>query len=138
MRTWYTSNQGYIQAPPAGMERKPDGLDWERWLGPGPKVAWNPDIFFSPYKWLHYDGGMIMGIGIHVIDTAHFILGVGKPSAASAGGGIYHYAEWPRHAGHRGGHSRLSRKSHAHLRRRVPDGAGSENVGRRRVARYRR
>jgi predicted dehydrogenase len=90
-RTWYTSNQGYVQTPPPGMERKPEGLDWERWLGPGPKVAWNPDIYFSPYKWLHYDGGMIMGIGIHVIDTAHFILGLGKPKAVSAGGGTYFY-----------------------------------------------
>ncbi|MCL4794299.1 MAG: Gfo/Idh/MocA family oxidoreductase, partial [Bryobacteraceae bacterium] len=42
VRTWYTSNQGYIQQAPAGMDRKPDGLDWDRWLGPGPKVPWNP------------------------------------------------------------------------------------------------
>lgn len=89
-RTWYTSNQGYIQQPPPGMERKPDGLDWERWLGPGPKVAWDPGIYFSPYKWLHYDGGMIMGIGIHVIDSAHHWLSLKAPSAAVAMGGIYH------------------------------------------------
>ncbi|MFB3829658.1 MAG: Gfo/Idh/MocA family protein [Bryobacteraceae bacterium] len=92
-RTWYTSNRGYIQTPPPGMEKKPEGLDWERWLGPGPKVPWNPDIYFSPYKWLHYDGGMIMGIGIHVIDTAHFMLGLGKPKAATAGGGVYFYKD---------------------------------------------
>jgi predicted dehydrogenase len=90
-RTWYTSNNGYIKTPPAGMERKPDGLDWDRWLGPGPKVAWNPGIYFSPYKWLHYDGGMIMGIGIHVLDSAHHLLGLHKPAAAVAGGGIYYY-----------------------------------------------
>jgi predicted dehydrogenase len=71
------------------MERKPDGLDWDRWLGPGPKIAWNPDVYFSPYKWLHYDGGMIMGIGIHVIDTAHQFMNLSKPSAAVAGGGVY-------------------------------------------------
>lgn len=90
-RTWYTSNRGYIQAPPPGMEKKPAGLDWERWLGPGPKIPWNHNVYFSPYKWLHYDGGMIMGIGIHVIDTAHFLLKLGKPKAATAGGGIYFY-----------------------------------------------
>ena len=83
-RTWYTSNQGYVLTPPPGMERKPDGLDWDRWLGPGPKVAWNPDIYFSPYKWLHYDGGMIMGIGIHVVDSAHHWLGLSKPKSAVA------------------------------------------------------
>ena len=89
-RTWYTSNQGYIQQPPPGMERKPEGLDWERWLGPGPKVRWDAGIYFSPYKWLHYDGGMIMGIGIHVIDSAHHWFGLQAPAAAVAMGGIYH------------------------------------------------
>ncbi len=93
IRTWYDSNSGYVQKAPPGMERKPDGLDWERWLGPGPKVAWNPDIYFSPYKWLHYDGGMIMGIGIHVIDSAHQFLKLRKPLAAVSGGGIYYHKD---------------------------------------------
>ncbi|HWQ52368.1 MAG TPA: Gfo/Idh/MocA family oxidoreductase [Bryobacteraceae bacterium] len=92
-RTWYTSNRGYIQKPPEGMGRKPEGLDWDRWLGPGPKVAWNPDVYFSPYKWLHYDGGMIMGIGIHVVDSAHHLLKLHNPRAAVCGGGIYHYKD---------------------------------------------
>lgn len=93
IRTWYNSNRGYVQKPPAGMERLPDGLDWNRWLGPGPKIPWNPDVYFSPYKWLHYDGGMIMGIGIHVIDSAHQFLKLKKPRAAVAGGGIYHFPD---------------------------------------------
>jgi len=93
VRTWYNSNRGYVQKPPPGMEKKPEGLDWDRWLGPGPKVPWNPDIYFSPYKWLHYDGGMIMGIGVHVIDSARQFLGLKHPSAAVAGGGIYHYKD---------------------------------------------
>jgi predicted dehydrogenase len=90
-RTWYNSNAGYIREAPKGMEAKPAGLDWDRWLGPGPKIPWNPGVYFSPYKWLHYDGGMIMGIGIHVIDSAHHLLGLKQPLAAVAGGGIYHY-----------------------------------------------
>lgn len=92
-RTWYNSNGGYVQKPPEGMEKKPEGLDWDRWLGPGPKVAWNPDIYFSPYKWLYYDGGMIMGIGIHVIDSAHQFLHLTKPAAAVAGGGVYQFPD---------------------------------------------
>ena len=91
VRTWYDGNWGYIQTAPPGMENKPDGLDWDRWLGPGPKVPWNPDIYFSPYKWLHYDGGMILGIGIHVIDCAHQFLALTNPLAAVAGGGNYIY-----------------------------------------------
>ncbi|MCP5119689.1 MAG: hypothetical protein GY953_53500, partial [bacterium] len=93
IRTWYNSNGGYVRTPPEGMKRKPDGLDWERWLGPGPKIDWDPGVYFSPYKWLHYDGGMIMGIGIHVIDSAHQFLGLTKPRAVVAGGGIYHFQD---------------------------------------------
>jgi predicted dehydrogenase len=93
VRTWYHSNRGYVQQPPPGMERKPEGLNWNRWLGRGPKVAWNAGIYFSPYKWLHYDGGMIMGIGIHVIDSAHQYMKLSKPSAAVAAGGVYHFPD---------------------------------------------
>ena len=92
-RTWYTSNTGYVKEAPAGFEKKPDGLDCDRWLGPGPKVGWNPGIYFSPYKWLHYDGGMIMGIAIHVLDSAHHWLSLKKPAAAVASGGTYYYKD---------------------------------------------
>lgn len=92
-RTWYTSNSGYVQEPPPGFDRKPEGLDWDRWVGPGPKVPWNPGIYFSPYKWLHYDGGMIMGIGIHVVDSAHHWMSLTKPAAAVAMGGTYFYKD---------------------------------------------
>ena len=92
-RTWYLSNAGYTQEAPPGLEKKPEGLDWERWLGRGPKVPWNPNIYFSPYKWLYYDGGMIMGIAVHVIDSAHHWLSIRKPLAAVAGGGTYFYKD---------------------------------------------
>ena len=92
-RTWYLSNSGYTLEAPAGMDKKPDGLDWDRWLGRGPKAPWNPNIYFSPYKWLYYDGGMIMGIGVHVIDSAHHWLSIRKPLAAVAGGGTYFYKD---------------------------------------------
>jgi predicted dehydrogenase len=93
VRTWYHTNRGYVMKAPAGMEKKPDGLDWERWLGAGPKIDWNPEVYFSPYKWLHYDGGPIMGIGIHVIDDVHSILGLTKPKAAMTSGGIYAFKD---------------------------------------------
>lgn len=91
VRTWYTSNRGYIQEAPPNITAKPAGLDWEKWCGPGPHVPWNPGIYFSPYKWNHYCGGMAMGIMIHVLDSTHHLLGLKKPKSASAGGGIYFY-----------------------------------------------
>jgi predicted dehydrogenase len=93
IRTWYNGNNGYVLKAPTGMDSQPPGLDWKRWLGPGPGIPWNPEVYFSPYKWLHYDGGMIMGIGIHVIDTAHMYLDLTKPVAAVAMGGIYRFPD---------------------------------------------
>ncbi len=90
-RTWYMSNSGYVQQAPPGFEKKPEGLDWDHWCGPALHVPWNPDIYFSPYKWQNYCGGMIMGIAIHVLDQAHHLLQLTKPKTAVAGGGIYFY-----------------------------------------------
>jgi predicted dehydrogenase len=92
-RTWYLSNSGYVRTPPTGFEKQPTGLDWNRWLGSGPRVPWNPDIYFSPYKWLYYDGGMIMGIGIHVLDDARHWLNIRKPASAMCGGGTYFFKD---------------------------------------------
>jgi predicted dehydrogenase len=93
-RTWYTSNSGYMDRKiPDGFEQKPEGLDWNRWLGPGPKIAWTPQVYFSPYRWYHYDGGPIMGIAIHVVDSAHHWLNLTKPLSAVAGGGIYYFKD---------------------------------------------
>jgi len=93
-RAWYTSNSGYMDREiPKGFEAQPEGLDWKRWLGPGPKVPWNPQIYFSPYRWLHYDGGPIMGIAIHVIDSVHHWLDLSKPLSAVAGGGIFYFKD---------------------------------------------
>jgi predicted dehydrogenase len=56
-------------------------------------VAWNPEIYFSPYKWLHYNGGMIMGIGIDVIDSARHWLWLRNPAAAMSAGGTCFYQD---------------------------------------------
>ncbi len=93
VRTWYTSNGGYVLKAPPGMEKKPEGLDWDRWVGPMPKVPWNPEIYFSPYKWQNYCGGMIMGIAIHVLDSVHHLLKLTKPKTAQCGGAIAYYSD---------------------------------------------
>ena len=128
-RTWYMSNAGYVQTAPPGMERKPEGLDWERWTGPAKKVAWNPEIYFSPYKWLHYDGGMIMGIGIHVVDSAHHWLGLKAPSAAVAMGGNFHLQGRQGYAGHDQLSAGVSAGAGGFVRGGVSDGAGGEDFG---------
>jgi predicted dehydrogenase len=93
VRTHYESAQnGYCIPVPPGMERKPDNLDWEAWLGPLPKIPWDPKRYFNRFAyWDVSCGGMIGGLFIHMVDEAHWYLGLHNPIAAVAEGGIYKY-----------------------------------------------
>jgi len=68
---------------------KPAGLDWERFLGPAPKV---------PYEWVRYDswryfpdygGGLLADILTHWADVAQWMMNETRPLNAVATGGIY-------------------------------------------------
>lgn len=68
---------------------KPDGLDWDRFLGPAPKV---------PYEWIRYDswryfpdygGGLLADILTHWADVAQWMMNESRPASAVATGGIY-------------------------------------------------
>lgn len=54
----------------------PEGLDWERWLGPAPLVPYNVSRHKGWYDWWAYSGGSAMsGDASHVIDLARMVLG---------------------------------------------------------------
>lgn len=68
---------------------KPAGLDWDRFLGPAPKV---------PYEWIRYDswryfpdygGGLLADILTHWADVAQWMMNESRPLNAVATGGIY-------------------------------------------------
>ena len=72
-----------------GPQPKPAGLDWERFLGPAPKV---------PYEWIRYDswryfpdygGGLLADILTHWADVAQWMMNESRPLNAVATGGIY-------------------------------------------------
>jgi predicted dehydrogenase len=56
------------------------GLDWDRWCGPAPKVAYNPELsprglckrFPNWRKYREFASGMIGDWGAHHIDIAHW------------------------------------------------------------------
>ncbi len=90
VRTWYNSNNGYVAPVPEGMERKPEGLDWERYLGWLPKRPWDPKRYFNRFAyWDISTGGQTGGLFVHLIDTVHWYLKLTNPKAAVAAGGIY-------------------------------------------------
>jgi predicted dehydrogenase len=72
-----------------GAQPKPAGLDWDRFLGPAPKV---------PYDWIRYDswryfpdygGGLLADILTHWADVAQWMMNESRPLNAVVTGGIF-------------------------------------------------
>jgi predicted dehydrogenase len=94
VRCWNANNQS-----PNGFGNPPDGdppadLDWDLWLGPAPKVPFNPNRFgVYPDAWSYfryfwdYAGGMMTDWGVHLIDIVQWVMKVDAPLAVSAVGG---------------------------------------------------
>ncbi|MGD8451188.1 MAG: Gfo/Idh/MocA family oxidoreductase [Phycisphaerae bacterium] len=62
-------------------EPVPEGLDWERWLGPAPWQPYNPERCSGNYSggWRYvrdYSGGMTTDWGAHHFDIAQWALGM--------------------------------------------------------------
>jgi len=87
-----------------GLAIQPDGdppaeLDWNFWLGPSPKVPYNPNRFANHYWYFDYAGAWQLDWAVHHYDIVHWFLGVEAPKAATAlGGNLWaedDCREWP-------------------------------------------
>ncbi|MDZ7639394.1 MAG: Gfo/Idh/MocA family oxidoreductase [Bryobacterales bacterium] len=70
----------------------PEGLDWEMYLGPAPKVPFNEKRFLAQFRQFRdYAGGTITDFGTHRFDSLHQIMGLrgnaAAPRRVSASGG---------------------------------------------------
>jgi predicted dehydrogenase len=91
VRTW-----NYGNAEAAGIGNPPDGeppadLDWDMWLGPAPKHAFNANRFgvdpkaFSHFRWFwDYAGGMMTDWGIHWLDIVQMAFNEEMPQSVTA------------------------------------------------------
>ncbi len=96
-RTW-----NYGNSDPEGIGNPPDteppsDLDWDMWLGPAPKRAYNKNRFgvdpkaFSHFRWFwDYAGGMMTDWGIHQLDIVQMAFNETPPDAITALGGKYY------------------------------------------------
>jgi predicted dehydrogenase len=87
-----------------GMGTPPDGdppkeLDWEFWLGPSPKVPYNPNRYAYFYWFFDYGGAWQVDWAVHHYDIVHWALGAKAPVSATALGGFKCFEptniEWP-------------------------------------------
>ena len=61
--------------PPVPDAPIPPGLDWERWLGPAPKVPFNPLRCHVYFRYFYeYSGGQVTDLGAHHTDIAQWAL----------------------------------------------------------------
>jgi predicted dehydrogenase len=92
VRTWNYSN-----ASPRGIgnppdSEPPDGLDWDMWLGPAPKVPFNANRFGVGEGWStfrhfwDYSNGMLGDWAVHLIDVVQWALDAPGPAAIAAAG----------------------------------------------------
>lgn len=63
-------------------------IDWNMWLGPAPKRAWNPDRFFRYRKYWDYSGGTATDLFFHVAAPLNICWSEAQfPYKVMAGGG---------------------------------------------------
>lgn len=92
VRTVWNANGGYLTPIPPGMERKPEGLDWDAVLGWLPKIPWDAKRYFNRFAyWDFATGGQTGGLFVHMVDVVHWYLNIRQPVSAVALGGIYRY-----------------------------------------------
>ena len=71
----------------------PAGVDYDMWLGPAPKRAFNPMRFHHNFRWFwDYSGGLATDWGAHMIDVVMWSMGE-EPKGAMAIGGNYGFPD---------------------------------------------
>lgn len=66
----------------------PSEEEWDRWLGPAPKVPYNSNRMYYNFRWFYnYSGGQLTNFGVHYMDMLRWSLGKDSPRAVTAMGG---------------------------------------------------
>lgn len=71
---------------------KPADLKWADWLGPAPKVKWNPHHYFEWRSYAAYSGGIATDLFIHRLTRIMKALNLVYPRRVVGMGGIW---QWP-------------------------------------------
>jgi predicted dehydrogenase len=88
VETWNYGNESPhgIGSPADGTP--PANLDWDFWLGPAPRVAFNANRFIGSFRWFwDYAGGMMTDWGVHLLDIVQWAMEVEAPTRIAAAGG---------------------------------------------------
>jgi predicted dehydrogenase len=65
-------------------------LDWDMWLGPAPKVPFDPFRCLYNFRWFwDYSGGQMTNFGAHHLDIARWVIGAQAPTTVAGFGGRF-------------------------------------------------
>jgi predicted dehydrogenase len=89
-----TANQDIVftKDRPKTADPIPEELDWDLWLGPAPKRAFNNVYFPGPkwYRWWEWGNGTMSDLGSHWNDLPFWALNLKYPLTVEAGGPPVH------------------------------------------------
>ena len=87
--------QGWMTPiPKAPDSAPPPGVNYDMWLGPAPKRAFNPNRFHFNFRWFwDYAGGLMTDWGVHEIDIALYAMNATAPKSVLASGGKFAYPD---------------------------------------------
>lgn len=72
----------------------PEKIDWKRFLGSAPNIAFDAERC-SAWRWYwDYAGGLMTDIGPHMLDVAMWLTECQGPNSVVCNGGNYHYPRW--------------------------------------------
>jgi predicted dehydrogenase len=90
VKFWANFNYGAGNMPIPDSE-PPEGVDYERWLGPAPLRPFNRNRFHGSWRMFRdYGGGLMSDWGVHLIDMGLWAMNVeGPPKSVSSMGGNF-------------------------------------------------
>jgi predicted dehydrogenase len=68
-------------------------LDWEAWLGPAPKIPWDPRRYFQWRRYWDYSGGIATDLFIHRLTRIIKAVGLKSPDYVVATGGKWNFVD---------------------------------------------
>lgn len=86
---WYRNSLKPQWRYPIPGDASPQTADWQAFLGPAPKRAWDPARYFQWRLYWDYSGGIATDLMTHQIDAVHMVLGEKAPESVVSTGGIY-------------------------------------------------
>jgi len=68
-------------------------LDWDLWLGPAPKVPYEPGRYFAFRSFWDYSGGTGTDFFPHILTPLIYTMGLTFPHRVTASGGLYQWSD---------------------------------------------